>query len=801
MEGNLSYFLGFQIKQLDDGIFLFQNKYANNLVKKFGLENEKPKKSPLGETGKLNRNDAGVSVDNTVYRSMIGSLLYLTASRPDIMYSVCLCARYQANPKESHMKVVKRIIKYVAGTSELGLWYTKDTCTELVGYTDSDWADYGLHSSILTILCDNTSAIDISKNLVQHSRIKHIDIMYHFIRDLVERKIVSLEHVGTDDQLADIFTKALDYETFSRLRRHIGMTSPKRTPELSVGDRNPLAEVVRNLPRVGGLDIRVEIGGALPQDPSAVPSPSPSTELVTVPVADEAPLMAQLFPGQAGNEIDVDNPPDLPLYAYLFGRIGNPSLKRSRRLRNIPPGIVPPAVPKIQAGPRRQVPLEQMNFREYVTVLIALVQKQHSRTEHPGSSRRATRPAICLPLRLPLPPIQTPTLIPPSFQPPRPILPPASAAAVRSQDPVPIRDAQLKILERRRIRKSGDSTAATDSRRHTTAHSFSREAARKIRERSKMFQKPPLPSPVRGVSASPIIKTFLPAAQKFMRNAIAKSSQTIYESLRASYRSGSPGEMVAVEVLVTDSKQGEKEFQTEVMLLARLHHRNLVNLVGYCAEKSQHMLIYVYMIRGSLASHLYSKFSSCLEAFPHGGDCSGLVVIYEQCVRTFWHEDRYKDDLRYLKAGALMIVSLLAQKAALATNLQSVESILKKTVTVLNEIRDVSEILSGLTKDFNIDKFLAVFLDSLLEHSATDDQCSHTLLSIIEIVPIKDYVRSQGKQILVSIYEKYPNESQEAFFGFLKAEIRRSAVLDLDVANILREKTAGSKDGTNPSTL
>ncbi|GFP92338.1 uncharacterized protein at3g06530 [Phtheirospermum japonicum] len=245
-----------------------------------------------------------------------------------------------------------------------------------------------------------------------------------------------------------------------------------------------------------------------------------------------------------------------------------------------------------------------------------------------------------------------------------------------------------------------------------------------------MFQKLPLPSPVRGVSASPIIKTFLPAAQKFMRNAIAKSSQTIDESLRASYRSGSPGEMVAVEVLAIDSKQGEKEFQTEVMLLARLHHMNLMNLVGYCAEKSQHMLIYVYMIRGSLASHFYSKFSSWL------------------------HEDRYKDDLRYLKAGALMIVSLLDQKAALATNsvksllhlvadiaraeakdnsdlqwlrmsfmtlisvvqLQSVESIPKKTVSVLNEIRDVSEILSGLTKDFNIDKFLAIFLDSLLEH-------------------------------------------------------------------------------------
>ena len=281
MVGELTYFLGLQIKQTKEGIFLSQTKYAINLLKKFKLEKSSHYKTPMGSTQKLSKDENGVDVDQTLYRSMIGSLLYLTASRPDIMFSVCLCARYQANPKESHLVAVKRILRYVGGTTSLGLHYSFDTNTNLVGYSDSDWAgntddrkstsggcfylgnnlvswyskkqncvslstaeseyvavgnccsqmlwmnqmidDYGLQSDGLTVFCDNLSALDISKNPVQHSRTKHIDIRHHFIRDLVEKNLVNLKYVRTEDQLADIFTKALDYERFAFLRLSLGV--------------------------------------------------------------------------------------------------------------------------------------------------------------------------------------------------------------------------------------------------------------------------------------------------------------------------------------------------------------------------------------------------------------------------------------------------------------------------------------------------------------------------------------------------------------------------------------------------
>ncbi|XP_075473355.1 uncharacterized protein LOC142504363 [Primulina tabacum] len=140
MVGELSFFLGLQIKQMHDGIFLCQSKYAKNLVKKFSTENTKHMKTPLGSTEKLSKDDIAAGVDNTQYRRIIGSLLYLSASRPDIMFSVCLCARYQADPKVTHLKAVKRILRYIAGTVNLGLWYTKETNTNLVGFSDADWA-------------------------------------------------------------------------------------------------------------------------------------------------------------------------------------------------------------------------------------------------------------------------------------------------------------------------------------------------------------------------------------------------------------------------------------------------------------------------------------------------------------------------------------------------------------------------------------------------------------------------------------------------------------------------------------
>ena len=140
MIGELTHFLGLQIRQQDSGIFLSQSKYAKNLVKKFGLESASFVRTSISPNFKLTVDLLGKSVDPSLYRSMISSLLYLTTSRPDISYSVGVCGRYQANPKESHMTSLKRIIKYVKTTAEFGVWYSKDTSDVLVGYSDANWA-------------------------------------------------------------------------------------------------------------------------------------------------------------------------------------------------------------------------------------------------------------------------------------------------------------------------------------------------------------------------------------------------------------------------------------------------------------------------------------------------------------------------------------------------------------------------------------------------------------------------------------------------------------------------------------
>ena len=140
MMGELSYFLGLQVSQKIDGIFICQSKYVRELLKKYGLEDSAPAKTPMPTASKLDQDESGKKVDISSYRGMIGSLLYLTASRPDIMFSTCLCARFQADPKESHLIVVKRIFRYLKGTPNLGIWYPKDTGFNLVGYTISGFA-------------------------------------------------------------------------------------------------------------------------------------------------------------------------------------------------------------------------------------------------------------------------------------------------------------------------------------------------------------------------------------------------------------------------------------------------------------------------------------------------------------------------------------------------------------------------------------------------------------------------------------------------------------------------------------
>ncbi|XP_028104087.1 uncharacterized protein LOC114303134 [Camellia sinensis] len=119
---------------------LNKTNYAKNLVSKFDLELAKHARTPMNTSLHISKDSSGTDVDLTLYRSMIWSLLYLTACRPDIAFSVGVCARYQACPKESHLLAVKRIIKYVNGTLGYGIWFTTDTTAKITGFSDADWA-------------------------------------------------------------------------------------------------------------------------------------------------------------------------------------------------------------------------------------------------------------------------------------------------------------------------------------------------------------------------------------------------------------------------------------------------------------------------------------------------------------------------------------------------------------------------------------------------------------------------------------------------------------------------------------
>ena len=142
MMGELNFFLGLQIKQTSNGTMIHQQKYIKELLKRYGMESAKPIDTPISPSTRLVMDDGSPSVEEKLYRGMIGSLLYLTASRPDIVFSVGLCARFQSNPKESHLKAVKRILRYLKHTPDLSLWYPKRCNFDLVGYADADYAGF-----------------------------------------------------------------------------------------------------------------------------------------------------------------------------------------------------------------------------------------------------------------------------------------------------------------------------------------------------------------------------------------------------------------------------------------------------------------------------------------------------------------------------------------------------------------------------------------------------------------------------------------------------------------------------------
>ncbi|GJU51231.1 retrovirus-related pol polyprotein from transposon TNT 1-94 [Tanacetum coccineum] len=244
MMGILTYFLGFHIKQSERGISINQEKYVKDLLKKYDL-NRSSVKTPMVPPNNLGPDLSGKAINETQYRGMIGSLMYLTASRPDIQFSTCLCTRYQENPKESHLITIKRIFRYLKGTPRLGLWYPQCLGFDLKGYSDSDYAGCNMdrkstsamssaEAEYVPIFCDNTSAIAILNNPVLHSRTKHINIRYHFIRDHILKGDIELHFIPTQYQLADIFTKPLDELTFKRLIVELGMLNIDSIPEASI---------------------------------------------------------------------------------------------------------------------------------------------------------------------------------------------------------------------------------------------------------------------------------------------------------------------------------------------------------------------------------------------------------------------------------------------------------------------------------------------------------------------------------------------------------------------------------------
>ncbi|GJT13635.1 putative ribonuclease H-like domain-containing protein [Tanacetum coccineum] len=282
--GELTFFLGLQVQQKKKGIFISQDKYVHEILKKFNYTDVKSASTPTDLERPLVKDADADDVDEHLYRSMIGSLMYLTASRPDIMFAVCACARFQVSPKTSHLLAVKRIFRYLKGKPSLGLWYSKDSPLELVAYTDSDYAgatldrksttggcqflgnrliswqckkqtvvatstteaeyvaaasccgqvlwiqnqllDYGYNFMNTVIYIDNTSTICIIENPVQHSKTKHIEIRHHFIRDCNTKKLIQMAKIDTQLNVADLLTKGFDAGRFQYLVSSIGMLNP-----------------------------------------------------------------------------------------------------------------------------------------------------------------------------------------------------------------------------------------------------------------------------------------------------------------------------------------------------------------------------------------------------------------------------------------------------------------------------------------------------------------------------------------------------------------------------------------------
>eukprot|EP00253_Pinus_taeda_P013575 PITA_13575 len=251
--GLLRYFLGIEVDQNEKGIFISHARYVNQVLSRFNMQECKAAITPTVMGLKLSREDRRKDFDPSLYKSIVGSLMYLTATRPDIMYAVSLISRFMERPKEAHWQTDsdwagsvddrKSTSGYVfhMGSGAIS-WASKKQSIVALSTAEAEyvaataatcqavWMRRMLRSlgqekaKATVIFCDNSSTIALSKNSVFHKRTKHIDTRFHCIRELVNNGEIVLEHCMTQEQVADILTKPLDPKSFEFLRKCLGMT-------------------------------------------------------------------------------------------------------------------------------------------------------------------------------------------------------------------------------------------------------------------------------------------------------------------------------------------------------------------------------------------------------------------------------------------------------------------------------------------------------------------------------------------------------------------------------------------------
>nr|GEU80283.1 hypothetical protein [Tanacetum cinerariifolium] len=276
-KGELTFFLGLQVKQKKDGIFISQDKYVAEILNKFRFTEVKTASTPIETQKPLLKGEDGKEVDVHMYRSMIGLLMYLTSSRPDIMFVVCACARYQVNPKASHLHVVKRIFRYLKGQPKFGLWYLKDSPFDLVAYTDSDYARASLDRKSTiggcqllgcrliswqckkqTVVVNSTTeaeymaASSCCRQFWSTAKAKTINGEAQIHAKVDGKKIIVIESsVRRDLRLADEEDEAVHKELCDKLKRVLDLENTKTTPQLEIAS---LKRRVKNLEKKNSLD-------------------------------------------------------------------------------------------------------------------------------------------------------------------------------------------------------------------------------------------------------------------------------------------------------------------------------------------------------------------------------------------------------------------------------------------------------------------------------------------------------------------------------------------------------------------